>query len=94
MGCAGRRPDEPVLVDQVTPATPTLSDAVPEKTIEGAVVETLVPPGDAMVSDGGVASPPEGGEGARDGVGVGLGVGDGAGVGVGVGVGVVCWTSG
>src|SRR5579885_650906 len=81
-------PEEPVLVDQVTLTTPTLSEAVPEKGMDDASVERLVPPGEMIVSDGGVVSPLEGGVGDGDGVGVGVGVGVGDGDGVGVGVGV------
>ena len=51
-------PDWPVLVDQVTLVTPTLSLAVPLNAIVAADVDTVVPPGDPMVSVGGVVSDP------------------------------------
>jgi hypothetical protein len=79
-------PEDPVLVDQVTLATPTLSVAVPANASDDELVETLVPPGEVMVSEGGVVSPPVGLDGGA-GVGVGGGFGFGLGVGVGVGVG-------
>ena len=73
-------PDRPVLVDQVTAATPTLSDAVPENWSEDAEVDTMLPPGDVMVRVGGVVSlPAGGGGGGGGGGGAGLG-GGGAGV--------------
>lgn len=71
-------PEDPVLVDQVTLATPTLSEAVPENVSVANPVETVLPPGDVMLSVGAVVSvPPDAG------VGVGVGVGVGAGVRVG-----------
>lgn len=77
-------PAPPVLVVQVTDVTPTLSLAVPLKTIDAAEVETDVDAGDIMVNEGGVVFA----EGAGDaGVGVGVGVGVGAGVGAGTGAG-------
>jgi hypothetical protein len=78
-------PEDPVLVVQVILATPVLSEAVPEKVSVAEFVETVLPPGDTIVSEGGVVSLPPG---AGVGVGVGAGVGTGAGTGVGVGVGV------
>jgi len=51
-------PDVPVLVDQLTCVTPTLSLAVPLNAMVAADVETVVPPGDPMVSVGGVVSDP------------------------------------
>jgi hypothetical protein len=51
-------PDAPVLVDQVTFVTPTLSLAVPLNAMVAADVETVVPPGDPMVNVGGVVSDP------------------------------------
>src|SRR5690242_864029 len=56
-------PEAPMLVDQVTFVTPTLSDAMPLKTIDAALVETLVPPGAVIVRAGAVMSPPGGGGG-------------------------------
>ena len=47
-------PASPLLVLQVTDATPTLSDAVPLNAIEAEEVDTIVEPGDAIVSEGGV----------------------------------------
>jgi hypothetical protein len=49
-------PDCPKLVDQVIDVTPTLSLAVPVKTIVAAEVETEVDDGVTMVSEGGVVS--------------------------------------
>jgi hypothetical protein len=49
-------PDDPVLVDQATDVTPTLSLAVPLNGIDTAVVETDVAPGEPMVSVGAVVS--------------------------------------
>ena len=51
-----------MLVLQVTPATPTLSAAVPWKTIESLEVETVPPPGEEIAKDGAVVSgvPPAG----------------------------------
>jgi hypothetical protein len=49
-------PDPPVLVVQLTEATPTLSAAVPLKLIEAAVVDTVVDDGELIVIDGGVVS--------------------------------------
>src|ERR1051326_7836285 len=66
-------PDPPVELLQVTDATPTLSEAVPENTTVDAVVNTFVLAGDAIVTVGGVVSLPF--------VGVD-GVGDGAGAAV------------
>jgi hypothetical protein len=59
------------LVDHVTEVTPTLSLAVPLKTIDAAEVETDVEDGDTMVSEGGVVFDVEVGD-----VGVGAGVGE------------------
>ena len=56
-------PDAPVLVDQVTLFTPTLSLAVPLNSMEDAEVETPVDEGELIVSDGGVVSGPVGGGG-------------------------------
>jgi hypothetical protein len=47
-------PDPPVLVDHVTLVTPTLSLAVPLKTMDDAEVEIDEDEGEAMVSEGGV----------------------------------------
>jgi len=47
-------PDWPVLVAQVTEATPAASLEVPEKVIDDAEVSTEVEDGDRMVSAGGV----------------------------------------
>lgn len=59
-------PDWPKLFDHVTEAT--LPDAVPEKTIDAALVEAEVPAGEAMVNVGALppagALPPEDGAGA------------------------------
>ena len=52
-------PDCPMLVDHATDVTPTLSLAVPLNAIEADDVETAVPPGDAIVKVGGVASVPD-----------------------------------
>ena len=71
-------PEDPVLVDQATAVTPTLSDAVPKNVSVAALVETVLPPGDVIVRVGAVVSLPPGA-----GVGVGTGVGDGAGLGIG-----------
>ena len=89
-------PEPPVLVDQVTAATPTLSLAVPLKTMDAAEVEIAVDEGEVMVSAGGVvllgvAVGGAGGAGFGAGAGAGVGVGDGVGVGAGAtgaGVGV------
>jgi len=51
-------PDPPVLVNQVTEVTPTLSVAVPLKAIDDADVDTEVDEGVIIVSDGGVVLPP------------------------------------
>jgi hypothetical protein len=80
-------PEDPVLVDQVTLATPTLSVAVPANASDDELAETLVPPGEVMVREGGVVSLPVGFDGGA-GFGVGAGVGAGAGVGGGAGAGV------
>lgn len=79
-------PDEPVLVFQVTLATATLSIAMPKKLYAAALVETVVPPGDVIVSVGGVVSfvPVGVGVGAGGGVGAGVGVGVGSGAGAGM----------
>ena|SRR5579862_5604196 len=71
-------PDWPVLVVQVTLATPTLSEAVPENWIEDAEVDDVLPPGDVMVRVGGVVSLPAGGDGGAGDGGAGAG---GAGLG-------------
>jgi hypothetical protein len=52
-------PDCPVLVDQVTDVTPTLSLAVPLNSIVDDVVDTEVAPGVPMVNVGGVVSVPD-----------------------------------
>jgi hypothetical protein len=75
-------PEDPVFVVQATLATATLSDAVPEKVSAARVVETELPPGDVMVSEGGAVLLAPLGVGA--GVGAGGGVGKGAGAGAGV----------
>src|SRR5437870_10096617 len=49
-------PEEPVLVAQVTAATPTLSLAVPLIVMEAAEVETVAEAGEAIASEGGVVS--------------------------------------
>jgi len=49
-------PDCPILVDHATEVTPVLSLAVPLNTIAADDVETVVAPGDAIVSVGGVVS--------------------------------------
>ena len=49
-------PEPPVEFDQVTAATPTLSDAVPENTMVVADVARLVPAGERIVRFGGVVS--------------------------------------
>jgi hypothetical protein len=49
-------PAPPVLVDHVTAVTPTVSLAVPLKTIVAAEVEIDDDEGDEMVSEGGVVS--------------------------------------
>jgi hypothetical protein len=49
-------PAPPVFVDHVTAVTPTLSLAVPVKTIDDAEVEIDDDEGDAIVSEGGVVS--------------------------------------
>ena len=51
-------PESPFDVDQVTCATPTLSNAVPLTTMEAADVVTLVMAGERTVMDGGVVSGP------------------------------------
>ena len=51
-------PDPPVELDQVTCSTPTLSCAVPLRTMELAEVETVVIAGERMVIDGATVSPP------------------------------------
>jgi hypothetical protein len=63
-------PTPPVLVDHVTEVTPTLSLAIPLKTIDAAEVETDVDDGVMMVSEGGVVFEADVGV-----VGVGAGVG-------------------
>jgi len=64
-------PDAPVDVDQLTEATPTLSDVVPRNVIEAETVETVVKAGLTMRIEGGVRSdePGEAG-GLAGGVGV------------------------
>jgi hypothetical protein len=54
-------PAPPVLVDQVTAATPTVSLDVPLKARDGDDVEMLVDEGELIVSEGGVVSVPVGG---------------------------------
>jgi len=49
-------PDPPVELVHVTEATPTLSDAVPEKTMVAEDATTLVLAGDRMARVGGVVS--------------------------------------
>jgi len=49
-------PELPVLVDQVTAVTPTLSLAVPVNIMDAEVVEIVAAEGDAMVNVGGVVS--------------------------------------
>lgn len=39
-------PDAPVLVDHLTAVTPTLSPAIPLKTMVAEYAETIVEPGD------------------------------------------------
>jgi hypothetical protein len=57
-------PELPLDVLQVTETTPTLSEAVPETLMEDEYAETMVEPGDTIVSDGGTVSvPPVGVEG-------------------------------
>jgi hypothetical protein len=51
-------PDLPLEVLQPTDTTPTLSDALPETVMLDEYTETMVEPGDTMVSEGGVMSPP------------------------------------
>ena len=51
-------PDPPVELLQVTDVTPTLSEAVPEKTMLADEVDTLVEAGDTIVRLGGVVSLP------------------------------------
>jgi hypothetical protein len=51
-------PELPVLVDQLTFVTPTLSLAVPLKAMVVADVDTDVPPGEPTVRVGGVVSDP------------------------------------
>ena len=53
-------PEPPVLVDHETEVTPTLSLAVPLKTIDDAEVEIVDEEGEAMLSEGGVVSVPAG----------------------------------
>src|ERR1044071_3643558 len=76
-------PDAPVELLQVTEVTP--ADAVPLTVIEAAVVDTIVTPGDVILSTGGAFV----GVGVEGGVGFGLagGVADG---GVGLGVTAAC----
>src|SRR5580692_13012102 len=83
-------PEDPVLVDHVILATPTLSEAVPKNVSVAALVEAVLPPGDVMVRVGAVVSVPPG---VGVGVGVGAGVGVGVGVGVGLTVGVELWAA-
>lgn len=71
-------PDGPKLFTQVTLAKPPASEAVPDMTRVGAVVEMLVADGLMIVNDGAVRS-----AGAGAGAGVGIGVGVGVGVGAG-----------
>lgn len=51
-------PDLPLDVLQVTEATPTLSDAFPVTVMEAEYAETIVEPGETMVSVGGTLSVP------------------------------------
>jgi hypothetical protein len=51
-------PPSPNALLHFTAVTPTLSLAVPLKTILAEEVETTVEPGDAMFKDGGVVSAP------------------------------------
>ena len=67
-------PDDPVELDHVTFATPTLSDAVPLTTMVLADVYRVLLAGDSTVNEGGVVSDPPGG-----GAGAGFGAGGGAG---------------
>jgi hypothetical protein len=53
-------PAPPVDVVHVTEVTPTLSIAVPLKVMADEATETMVEPGERIVSDGGVLSDPEG----------------------------------
>jgi hypothetical protein len=85
-------PASPVEVVHLTAVTATLSLAVPLMAMAGALVETMVKPGDLISSEGAVASPgvvgggtAGGAGGAVGGAGVGVGVGVGFGVGVGAG---------
>ena len=57
-------PDLPVLVDQLTAVTPTLSLAVPLMLIDADEVETEDADGEVRVMDGGVVSPEVGFVGA------------------------------
>ena len=77
-------PVGPKLFTHVTLARPPASAAVPEITLEGAVVEMVVADGFKIVNDGAVRST---GAGAGAGAGVGIGAGPGVGVGVGGGAG-------
>ena len=56
-------PALPVEEVQATDVTPALSAAFPLSVIEAAEVETMVPPGERMLSVGGVVSPPPEGTG-------------------------------
>ena len=65
-------PDLPVLVDQITAATPLASVAVPRNTIEEDDVARVLEDGEAIVSVGGAAF---GAAGAGAGAGAGTGPG-------------------
>ena len=54
-------PLSPEEVDHFTADTPTLSDAVPLTWMEDAVVDTIEPVGESIVSDGAVVSGLDGG---------------------------------
>ena len=51
-------PELPLDVLQATETTPTLSEAVPAIVIEDLYTETMVDPGDTILSDGGTVSLP------------------------------------
>ena len=75
-------PPSPNPLAHFTPATPTLSVAVPLMVMVDADVEVIVVGGERIVNAGGTVSGPfDGGVGLGAGVGVGVGVGAGVGVG-------------
>src|SRR5690349_17666189 len=76
-------PESPFEVDHFTAVTPRSSEALPLNVSAALSVETIVVPGEAIRSVGGLVSLDGGFCGGLDGTGVGPGVGVGAGTGVG-----------